>query len=60
MAQSLIEKTLATFGPLAERPLSGEDAESIVANMTGLFELLEGWASNASSRLQNGEGRHEA
>lgn len=60
MDESLLEKTLAAFGPLAERPLSGEDAESIVANMTGLFELLEAWAVKDASRSQTKEGCHEA
>jgi hypothetical protein len=40
---SLIERTLETWQPRAERRLTDEDAREIIANMSGFLLILIEW-----------------
>ena len=41
---NLIDRTIETWQPRAERDLSGEDARQIVENVTGFFSILAEWS----------------
>ena len=39
----IIDKTFAVWGVRTSRALSPDDAQQIIANMTGLFRILDEW-----------------
>ena len=54
-SDALTLATVDTWQPRTPRRLTGEDAQEIVTNIIGFFELLQKWdlADRASRRRQN-------
>ncbi len=55
--KTIIDRTIETWQPLAERDLSREDARQIVENVTGFFSILAEWSREERPEPANDTGK---
>ena len=60
----LIDRTLETWQPRVDHPLSRDDARQIIGNVSGFFSLLAEWAKADASNnhvigAYTSEARHD-
>ena len=60
----LVDRTLETWQPRVDHPLSRDDARQIIENVSGFFSILAEWAKADASNdhavgSEMGEVRHD-